>query len=119
MTVDKLAINDYQLEEVGHSNTTAATQLGPRSVLRLEIQVSCDWSSCCRPLIGWLLQLRRTLGAHLLRTYCPLVLIVASSWLSFWLVSTPAGTAQYSTVQYSTVHYSTIQYSAVQFMKKY
>ena len=91
MTVDKLAINDYQLEAVSHSNTTAATQLGPRSVLRLEIQVGCDWSSCCRPLIGWLLQLRRTLGAHLLRTYCPLVLIVASSWLSFWLVSTPAG----------------------------
>ena len=52
VTVDKLAINDYQLEAVGHSNTTAATQLGPRSVLRLEIQVSCDWSSCCRLLIG-------------------------------------------------------------------
>ena len=26
-----------------------------------------------------------------LRTYFPLIIIVASSWVTFWLVSTPAG----------------------------
>ena len=35
--------------------------------------------------------LQRTLGFYFLRTYFPLVLIVASSWVSFWLVKTPAG----------------------------
>ena len=35
--------------------------------------------------------MRRTLGFYFLRTYFPLLLIVASSWVSFWLVKTPAG----------------------------
>ena len=33
----------------------------------------------------------RTLGFYFLRTYFPLVIIVTSSWVSFWLVKTPAG----------------------------
>ena len=73
VSIDELAINDYTL--MGHSqgSTNITTKLGLRSVLTLQFDLS------------------RTLGFYFLRTYCPLMIIVTSSWVSFWLVKTPAG----------------------------
>ena len=89
VTIGELAINDYSLVQHTSGYRNSSSKLGIRSVLTCakDIQFKTLSIPCFR--LEFILQ--RTLGFYFLRTYFPLILIVASSWVSFWLVRTPAG----------------------------
>ena len=73
VSIDQLAINDYTFTGLETGVRNMSSKLGHHSVLSVQFRLS------------------RTLGFYFLRTYFPLMIIVTSSWVSFWLVRTPAG----------------------------
>ena len=73
VSIDQLAINDYTFDGLETGVRNMSSKLGVQSVIFVQFNLS------------------RTLGFYFLRTYFPLMLIVASSWVSFWLIRTPSG----------------------------
>ena len=90
VSVGELAINDYMFisQTVGSGNITSKLGTSQPQSSSSNIPI---FLSGCQSSLYMEFTFSRTIGYYFMRTYFPLMIITASSWVSFWLVRTPAG----------------------------